>query len=227
MQTVLITGAGGHLGTTVTRYFLNKGYKVIAAVHHEHGGGTPNPQLVAASVDLTSEEAAASFVTQMIASHGPIHAALLLAGGFAAGDIQHTSIGDVRAQMQLNFDTAYNVVRPLFTDMLSRGTGRIVLIGSKPALQPALAKHMIAYALSKAMLVQLAEMLNQAAKGTNVTVSVVAPSTIDTEINRKSMPDASFEDWVKPEKLAEILEFVCSDAASVLRETVLKAYHNA
>jgi hypothetical protein len=41
------------------------------------------------------------------------------------------------------------------------------------------------------------------------------------------MPEVDPEKWVKPEQLAEVLEFVCSDKASALRETVLKVYNNA
>jgi NAD(P)-dependent dehydrogenase (short-subunit alcohol dehydrogenase family) len=86
---------------------------------------------------------------------------------------------------------------------------------------------MIAYGLSKSLLFKLADYLNAEAKGKNVTVTVVAPSTLDTELNRKSMPDADPEKWVKPAALAEILEFVVSDSAMPLRETVLKVYNNS
>ncbi|MBD0352123.1 MAG: SDR family oxidoreductase, partial [Flavisolibacter sp.] len=65
------------------------------------------------------------------------------------------------------------------------------------------------------------------AKGRNVTVTVVAPSTLDTPLNRESMPDANPDNWVKPEALAEILEFIVSEKGMPLRETVLKVYNNA
>jgi hypothetical protein len=53
------------------------------------------------------------------------------------------------------------------------------------------------------------------------------PSTIDTPLNRKNLPEADPNSWVKAEDLAEVLEFVCSDKATPLRETVLKVYNNA
>ena len=86
---------------------------------------------------------------------------------------------------------------------------------------------MIAYALSKSLVFKLAEFLNEDAKGKNVTATVVVPSTLDTPLNRKSMPDIDPDIWVKPSTLAEILEFVVNDKSSVLRETVLKVYNNA
>jgi NAD(P)-dependent dehydrogenase (short-subunit alcohol dehydrogenase family) len=70
-------------------------------------------------------------------------------------------------------------------------------------------------------------MLNAAAKGKNVVTSVVVPSTIDTPVNRKSMPDANFSDWVKPEEVAGVLEFICSEKGAAVREPVYKLYNNS
>jgi len=88
-------------------------------------------------------------------------------------------------------------------------------------------KAMLAYALSKSMLFKLAEFLNADAKGKNVVVSVIAPSTIDTPQNRESMPKANPDDWVKPEQIADVLEFICSEKNDPIREAVYKIYNNA
>jgi hypothetical protein len=69
--------------------------------------------------------------------------------------------------------------------------------------------------------------MNDEAKGHNVVTSVVVPSTIDTPQNRKAMPDADFDKWVKPEAIADVIYFHCSDAAAVLREPVIKVYGNS
>jgi len=150
-----------------------------------------------------------------------------LVGGFTIGNVAATKSGDIKKQIGLNFDTAYHVARPLFLHMLENNKGRIVFIGSRPALKAADGKNVIAYGLSKSLLFKLAEYLNAAAKGKNVTVTVVAPGTIDTPVNRKEMPDANPGNWVKPEELAETFEFILSDGASSLRETVLKVYGNS
>ena len=86
---------------------------------------------------------------------------------------------------------------------------------------------MIAYGLSKSLLLKLAEYLNEEAKGKNVTATVIVPSTLNTPANRKSMPDADASKWVDPEHLAGILEFVVSENAAPLRELVLKVYNNS
>jgi NAD(P)-dependent dehydrogenase (short-subunit alcohol dehydrogenase family) len=178
-------------------------------------------------VELTDEEKTEAFVHKMIDQHKIIDGALLLVGGFAMGGITSTKSEDIKRQISLNFDTAYHVTRPLFQHMMEQNNGRIVFIGARPALQASAGKNLIAYGLSKSLLFKLAEYLNAEAKGKNVTISVIAPSTINTEPNRKSMPDADFDKWVKPEALAEVLELLISEKGSVLRETVLKVYNNA
>lgn len=229
MKTVIITGANGNLGSAVTKEFLGKGYKVVATVITEamKDDFDAHENLEVKVVNLTSEEEANSFVQSTIEKYKTVDAALLLVGGFAMGDITTTKLDDIKKQVSLNFDTAYNVTKPLYAHMMQNNNGRIVFIGARPALNAAQGKNLIAYGLSKSLLFKLAEFLNEDAKGKNVTVTVVAPSTLDTPLNRQSMPDVNPGIWVKPSALAEILGFVVSDKSSVLRETVLKVYNNA
>lgn len=229
MKTVIITGANGNLGTAVTRHFISKGYRVVATVIHENMkvDMPPDPLLDVQVVDLANEQDAATFIELSIAQYGTIDAALMLVGGFAMGTIAATSSADIDQQLSLNFKTAYQVARPLFKHMLEKGNGRLVFIGARPALEAASGKNLLAYGLSKSLLFKLAEYLNEEAKGKNVTATVVAPSTLDTPLNRKSMPDVDPATWVKPEALAAILEFIVSEAGAPLRESVYKVYNNA
>jgi NAD(P)-dependent dehydrogenase (short-subunit alcohol dehydrogenase family) len=228
-KTVIITGANGNLGTAVTHLFLARGYKVIATVYNEDAKKDmpDHNNLQVQVVNLANETEAASFVQSSISTHQKIDGALMLIGGFAMGNIAATKTEDIKKQISLNFDTAYQVARPLLEHMLGNNYGRLVFIGARPSLQSSAGKNLIAYGLSKSLLFKLAEYINEEAKGKNVTATVVAPSTLDTAINRKSMPDVNPDNWVKPEALAEILEFLCSDKSSTLRETVLKVYNNA
>jgi NAD(P)-dependent dehydrogenase (short-subunit alcohol dehydrogenase family) len=229
MKTVIITGANGNLGTAVTKEFLNKNYRVIVTIASENAKADllAHPNLEIYVVNLTNEKETALFVEKTIQKFQVIDAALLLVGGFAMGDIAATSGEDLHKQIALNFETAYYITRPLFAHMMNNKKGNIVFIGARPALNPAQGKGLIAYALSKSLLFKLAEYLNEAAKGVNVSVSVVVPSTLDTPLNRKSMPDVNPYNWVKPSEIAETLEFIVSDKSSALRETVLKIYNNA
>lgn len=229
MKTVIITGANGNLGTATVKKFLDLDYTVIAVDgkndHLDFALG--NKHFSFHTVNLADEMQAASFINTMIQEHGRIDAALMLVGGFAMGNVASTSGADIRNQFALNFETAYFVTRPLLTHMQQNGYGRLIFIGARPGIKPAQGKNLIAYALSKSLLFKLAEFINEENKGINITASVVVPSTIDTSINRQSMPDADPEKWVKPGQLADILEFICSDKGLPLREAVYKVYNNA
>jgi NAD(P)-dependent dehydrogenase (short-subunit alcohol dehydrogenase family) len=229
MKTVIITGAGGNLGTAVIREFLDKNYRVIATVSNEKARGDleAHLNLDVQVINLTEEKETDDLIQACIKKYQIIDAAVLLVGGFMMGDLVHTSVKDLRDQITLNFETAYNVTRPLFPHLVENKRGSIIFIGARPALKPAQGKTLIAYSLSKSLLFKLAEFLNEAAKGMNVSVSVVVPSTLDTPLNRKSMPDSNPENWVKTTDVAETLEFLVSDKSKALKETVLKMYNNA
>ena len=229
MKTVIITGAAGNMGAAVTREFLEKQYRVVAVVANEKDRSEmpSHPNLVVELANLTDEKGASELVQHCINKFQVIDAALLLVGGFKMGDLEHTSVNDIREQIALNFETAYNITKPLFAHLVGKKRGSIIFIGARPAIQAAQGKAMIAYSLSKSLLFKFAEFLNESAKGMNVAVSVVVPSTLDTPLNRKSMPDSNPEDWVKPTEVAETLEFLVSDKSKALKETVLKIYNNA
>ena len=228
-KTVIITGASGNMGQAMVQKFLAEGYQVVGAVppNDPVPFEASGPTLKKVEVDLMNEEEAAGFIQQVIEEYGSVDAAVLTVGGFAMGKIADTKTSDIYKQYKLNFETAYNTARPCFVQMMKQGTGRIFIIGSKPGLNAREGKGMVAYGLAKSLIFRLAELMNDEAKGYNVVTSVVVPSTIDTAQNRKSMPDAKFSNWVKPESIAEVVYFYCTDAAAVLREPVIKVYNNA
>ena len=57
--------------------------------------------------------------------------------------------------------------------MIENGYGRLVFIGARPALNPDAGKSLLAYALGKSLLFKLAEMMNEEAKGKNVTARLL------------------------------------------------------
>jgi len=228
-KTIIITGANGNLGTVTVKKFLAEGYRVIAV---DHSGShldfaKGNPDFELRPVNLVNEPDVNSFVLEVISKYKSVEGALMLAGGFSAGNLQSTSGEDLKNLYSLNFETAFFITRSLVQHMLTAGYGRLVFIGARPALIAGQGKAAVAYALTKSLLFKLAELVNADSKGKNVVASVVAPSTLDTTLNRKDMPDANPQDWVKPEQVADILEFICSDKGSPLRESIYKVYNNA
>ena len=211
-KNVIITGANGNLGVAAVKKFLDKGYKVIAVDHTgtHLGFAASHDNFELRDVDLSNEAATEDFIEEVITLYGSIDGALLLVGGFAMGDVAATDGTAMKKMYSLNFETAWFAARPLFQHMLENGFGRILFMGARTAMNPALGKGAIAYALTKSMLFNLADLLNASAKGKNVSATVIAPGTIDTEINRKSMPDADTSTWVLPEQVADLLELICS-----------------
>ena len=229
MKTAIITGASGNMGQAVVKKFLAEGYFVIGTlIPGDHVTVESNGKnFETAVVDLMNEDAAHQFVDFAAVKHNSIDVAVLTVGGFAMGKITDTKTSDITNQYKLNFETAYNVARPVFKQMLQQGSGRIFLIGSKPGSDMKKSKGMIGYGLAKSLIFRLAELMNDEAAGTNVVINVVVPSTIDTPQNRKSMPGADFNAWVKPEAIANIIYFHCTEDAVPMREVVIKIYNKS
>ena len=222
MKHAIVTGATGNLGQAVIRQLLADGYRVTGTLipNDPVALGISDSNFSGVVADLMDEKHASALVRDI-----PVDVAVLTVGGFTMGDIAATSSAEIFKQFRLNFETAYNVARPVFAHMMAKGRGRIFLVGSRPGLDMRNSGGMVAYGLAKSLLFRLAELLNDEAKGKNIVCSVIVPSTIDTPQNRKSMPDADPEKWVKPEAIAKIISFYCSEAAGSLREPVIKVYN--
>ncbi len=228
-KTVIITGVSGNLGQAVLQLFLEKNYTVIGTInqHDKTETATENQRLEKVAVDLTNAADTEKFMQYVIAKYKTIDAVILTVGGFAMGNIAQTQTSDVYQQYKLNFETAYNVARPAFEQMMKQQQGRIFMVGSKPGLDASKGKGLVAYGLSKSLIFKLAEILNHEAKGHNIVTSVIVPSTIDTPQNRQAMPESNFDAWVKPEAIAQTIYFYCSPEAAALREPVIKLYNNS
>ncbi len=224
----IITGAAGNLGQAVAKKFIDEGYHVIGTILKKSAATnfTKN-DFEEVSLDLLNEENAQKLVHDVVEKRGAINVAVLTAGGFTMGNVSSTKTSDIYKQYQLNFETAYNMARPIFTQMMKQDSGRLFLIGSRAGLEVSKGKGTIAYALSKSLIFRLAEILNAESKGKDVVTSVIVPSIIDTPQNRESMSEADFSTWVTPEQIAGVISFYSSDKAAALREPVIKMYHRS
>ena len=226
-KTIIVTGAEGNLGKAVTKKFLEKDYNVIGTIHKKGNDNFTDHNFHQEALDLLNEETAQNFVTGVIEKYKSIDVAVLTAGGFASGNIMTLKTSEITKQYQLNFETALNIARPVFTQMLNQNNGRIFLIGSQAGLNPSKSKGAVGYGLSKSLIFRLGEIMNAEAKKKNVVVSVIVPSIIDTPQNRESMPGEDFSNWVSTSQIADVIYFYSSDEGSVIREPVIKVYNNS
>lgn len=207
IRNVLITGASGNLGREVVKHFIEKGSRVIGLMLHNDPFGEEYDHFLFEKryVDLTNEKETSDLMHDVIRKHSQIDVAILTAGGFEGGGFLQTSGEDIQKQMNINFFTAYNIARILLLQMMQQQEGKMLLVGSRPGLNPGDSKNTIAYGLSKSLLFSLADMMNKESEKNNVITKILVPTTIDTAENRLAMPKADFSKWTKPQTIAELI----------------------
>ena len=221
-KTAIVTGAAGNLGSAVIKKFEAEGYSVTGIYHRTPlPGATPgNTQVITA--DLTNALETETAITQWVEKHGNIDVAVLTAGGFKAGNIFETDSDLLQSQYQLNFESTYFIARQLFIQMHKQNSGTLILTSSQSGLHVNRSAGSLAYALSKSLVFQLGQALQTQAKGTDVTVKVLAPATIDTPQNRQAMPDADTSNWITPAEIAQVLHYHCTDTGRLEQQLVIK-----
>lgn len=220
-RNLIITGAAGNLGKAVVEKFKREGYRIIATVLPGSGETVEEADDVY-EVDVTDGKAVKDFSNDYIMQYGEVDAIALLVGGYAGGDIEHTEPEDLDKMMKLNFYTAFNMVKSFLPWMKKADFGDFLFIGARPALQPEDAKNVVAYALSKRLVVELANYVAEDVKNTKIRAHVFVPSVIDTPANRESMPDADFSKWVGTAEIAEAMHYAVNNPS--LRNMTFKLY---
>lgn len=228
-KTVIISGAAGNLGTSVTTFLLEKGYHVKALL-----GPNDDPNFIiheklnCESVNLTSVDDSKGFIKKTCNNEERHVVALIcLVGVFKDGNINTTSFDDIQKMINLNFGTAYNLIQPLLSQMNKEDKEvQIILIGSKPALVDEDGKDLLAYSLSKSLIFKLADLIN-ADPSSHTKVSVIVPSTIDTPATRKAMPDSNPTNWVPLENINDTISFILSDAGKMMNNQTYKLYNKS
>ena len=115
MRTVIISGASGNLGQSMCKKFLDKGYLVIGiARSNKQLSFSTHANFKQKDIDLTQEKAAVQFIESVTEEYKNIDAAILTVGGFAIGKLSETGISDFQSQIQLNFETTFNLAKPVF-----------------------------------------------------------------------------------------------------------------
>lgn len=222
-QVALVTGGTGGLGRAVSTEFLRERATVIVTYRHaaefdalRGEAGADTSRLEGRAVDVTDEKSMQQLVAEIIAKHGRLDAAVNAVGGYAAGWKLWEMKPEVMEQMlTLNLRSGYVVSRCVVPAMLKQGRGAIVNVAAKAAVDHAASAA--AYAASKSAAVAMIDSLAADLKDTGVRVNSILPSIIDTEANRRAMPKADFSKWPKPQEIARVILFLCSDDAGVIR----------
>jgi NAD(P)-dependent dehydrogenase (short-subunit alcohol dehydrogenase family) len=224
-QTAIVTGATGGLGVAVTRVFLAHGWRVVATGRSEDDleelaaeeGVTPVP------ADLME----VAEVAEVAAVAGPgLRAVVNLVGGFASGGRVHeAAVEGFEDQLRLHLRPTYLMSAAAIPAMLAAGGGAIVCVSSRAALRPF--PGAAGYVTAKAAVLGFVDALDAEYRGDGIRVNAVLPSTIDTPANRRAMPRADASAWVAPETIAEVIAFLCSDAAAATSGAHVPVYGRA
>ena len=229
-RVALIAGGTGGLGRAVSQAFLAAGAKVIVTYRNKQefdelkkiaGVGASN--LVGSDVDVTDQAAVQKFISTIAKENSRLDFLVNTVGAYAGGVKLWDIDPDVfNQQLKLNLISGYVLCRAVVPFMIKQRSGAIVNVASKAALDHAAGAA--AYAASKAAAVAMMDSLAADLKGSGVRVNSILPSIIDTQANRKAMPGADFAKWPKPEEIARVILFLCSDDARVIHGAAIPVY---
>jgi NAD(P)-dependent dehydrogenase (short-subunit alcohol dehydrogenase family) len=229
-QVSIVTGAAGNLGKAVVETFLSNGAKVVCVDYdperleqvYSPGAGPAN-HLFVLSADLTQQEDAKKVAAETLEQFGRIDILVNTVGGYRAGTPLHeTPVETWDGMLKLNARTVFLTSQAVIPHMIEQGTGKIVSIAARPGLSGR--ANMAAYSASKSAVIRLTESMSAELKNFGIRVNCIIPGTIDTPQNREEMPDADPQRWVKPESLADVVLFLCSEAARDIQGAAVPVY---
>jgi NAD(P)-dependent dehydrogenase (short-subunit alcohol dehydrogenase family) len=229
-KVALVAGGTGGLGRAVSLAFLQEGATVIVTYKNQSefdtlrsAAGPNSSMLQGGQVDVTDEVAIRKFVDRVLTEHSSLDILVNSVGAYVGGvKLWELDIKTFDQMFALNLRSGYLLSRAVVPAMLKQKRGAIVDVVAKAAIDHAAGAA--AYAASKAAALAMMDSLAADVKGTGVRVNSILPSIIDTEVNRKAMPTADFTKWPKPEDIARVILFLCSDDAKVIHGAAVPVY---
>jgi len=189
-------------------------------------GGVPDGVL-GVNADITDpDQLEAAFVAAEQA-HGPVEVLVCNAGITADGLLMRMSDDQWDSVIATNLTASFKLVRRASRSMIKGRYGRIVFVSSVVALLGSAGQ--VNYAASKAGLVGLARSLTRELGARGITVNVVAPGFIETDMTA-ALDKATIEAYEKripaarlgsTDDVASAVEFLVSDAAGYISGAVL------
>ena len=228
-RTAIVTGGTGGLGAAVVERLLADGWRVvvpwIAERELERLPARDGLELVQG--DLFDPDAVAGVVARASSEDAaPLRGLANLVGGFAmGGKVHETPIDEFEAQFRVNLRPTYLMTQAVLREMLGRGGGAIVCVGSRAAVQPF--PGAAGYIASKAAVTAFVQAVAVEYKNDGIRCNAILPSTIDTPANRSSMPNADHEKWVKPAEIAGVVAHLLSADAAPTSGAAIPVYGRA
>lgn len=174
---VVITGAKGGLGTTVTGAFLAAGARVAGVSRSISDSDFAHAQFFAVPADVGSADGAQRAMKSALSAFGRVDCVVHLVGGFVSGKTaDESSVDDVERMLDLNYRSALTLSRAVLPYFRQQQAGRFAAIGSRVVDVPA--PMTAAYAASKAALVALMRTIDLEVSPLGVRARVLLPDTL-------------------------------------------------
>jgi NAD(P)-dependent dehydrogenase (short-subunit alcohol dehydrogenase family) len=221
---IVVTGGAGALGTAVVAALSEAGALCHVACFDEADAARFRPRAPkGVSITVTGSLAEEAAVARLYQGVVPLWASIHIAGGFAGGALRETEVDVIRRQIDMNLLSCMLCCRAAVNAMAGGG-GRIVNIAARAALEWRSGAGMVAYTASKAAVAALTAALAEEVAKDGILVNAVAPSIMDTQANRQSMPKADYALWPKVEEVAATIAFLASPENRVTRGAIVPVY---
>ena len=222
-RSVLVTGGNRGIGLAVARALAGAGDDVTVT----HRSGEPPQGLAGVHCEVTDSASVDAAFAEVEERQGPVQVLVANAGVTRDQLLMRMSDEEFDEVVATNLGGAFKCVRRAATSMIRKRYGRIVLIGSVVGLygSPGQAN----YAATKAALVGLARSVTREVGARGITVNVVAPGFVDTDMTAALPQDrrAAYRDLVPakrfgaPDEVAAAVRFLASDDAGYISGAVL------
>jgi NAD(P)-dependent dehydrogenase (short-subunit alcohol dehydrogenase family) len=229
-RVVLIAGGTGALGGAVSAAFLREGARLIVTYRRQAefdrfmaGLTGQKDQATGVLVDATDPVAVTRVVADVVAKWGALDTLVNAIGAFHGGKkVWEEDVASYEQMISLNLKAGFVLSRAVIAGMIRQGRGWIVNVASRAAYGRSPGAAL--YAASKAGALALFDSLAEEVKPYPIFVNSIVPSIFDTPANRLAMPAADYAGWPKPDEIANVILFLCSEEARVIHGAAIPVY---
>jgi 3-oxoacyl-[acyl-carrier protein] reductase len=233
MRSVLVSGGTRGVGLAIARKLACDGFRVFAIGRRESDGLSAAIAEFPAGVmnfvpfDLTVLEVIPDLIREMKAEHGPLYGLVNNAALGTGGLLSNMHNSDIEKLVRLNTLSPILLTKYAVRSMMIKGEGRIVSVSSIIGLTGY--SGLSVYGATKASLLGFTRSLAREVGPLGVTVNVVAPGFINTEMTggltgeqrAKIANRAALKRLVNVEDVANSVAFLMSGAARNITRTVM------
>jgi 3-oxoacyl-[acyl-carrier protein] reductase len=232
-KVALVTGASRGIGRAIARKLAQQGAVVVAAARGDNAAETV-AQITAAggtaalaSVDVTDAAALEALPASIVGAHGRLDIVVSNAGITRDQLLMRMKRDDWDAVLATNLTATFTLAQAAMRPMLKQRSGRIIAISSVVGQMGNAGQAN--YAASKAGLIGFAKALAREVASRSITVNVIAPGMIETDMT-KAIAEKAAVDWAAqiplgrlgaPDDIAAAACFLASDEAAYITGHVL------